>query len=62
MPKPVQSRPPVILGGSGKGLLRIAARHADIVNVVSDTGRAGYIAVANAVKLTDAAYKHAAGG
>jgi len=56
-PRPVQSPPPIVLGGSGKGLLRIAARHADVVNIVSDTGRAGYIALANAVKLTDATFR-----
>lgn len=57
VPRPVQARPPILLGGSGKGLLRIAARHADVVNIVSETGRAGYIAIANAVKLTDATFR-----
>jgi len=56
-PRPVQAKPPVVLGGGGKGLLRVAARHADVVNIVSDTGRAGYIALANAVKLTDDTYR-----
>jgi probable F420-dependent oxidoreductase len=56
-PRPVQSRPPIVLGGGGKGLLRVAARHADIVNIVSDTGRAGYIALSNAIKLTDDTYR-----
>ncbi len=56
-PRPVQARPPIMLGGSGKGLLRIAARHADAVNIVADTGRAGYIALANAVKLTDETFR-----
>ena len=57
LPRPVQARPPIQLGGSGKGLLRIAARHADAVNIVADTGRAGYIALRNAVKLTDASFR-----
>ena len=56
-PRPVQPRPPVVLGGSGKGLLRIAARHADVVNIVADTGRAGYIALANAIRLSDEAFR-----
>jgi probable F420-dependent oxidoreductase len=56
-PRPVQSKPPFVLGGGGKGLLRVAARHADVVNIVSDTGRAGYIALANAIKLTDDTYR-----
>ncbi len=55
-PKPVQSPPPVMLGGSGKGLLRIAARHADHVNVISDAGRAGTILMSEVAKLTGDAF------
>jgi probable F420-dependent oxidoreductase len=55
-PKPVQSPPPVMLGGSGKGLLRIAARHADHVNVISDAGRAGTILMSEVAKLTGEAF------
>jgi probable F420-dependent oxidoreductase len=57
VPRPVQARPPVLLGGGGKGLLRVAARHADVVNIVSDSGRAGYIAIANAIKLSDDTFR-----
>jgi len=58
VPKPVQRpHPPILLGGSGKGLLRIAARHADIVNVVADTGRAGTVDRAEVAKVTDAAFR-----
>jgi len=56
-PRPTQSKPPFVLGGGGKGLLRIAAKHADVVNIVADTGRAGYIALANAIKLTEDTYR-----
>jgi probable F420-dependent oxidoreductase len=43
-PKPKQKpQPPILLGGSGKGLLRLAARHADVVNIISEVGKAGYI-------------------
>ncbi len=57
-PTPVQKpRPPVLLGGSGKGLLRIAAREADIVNVISDSGRAGTILPSEVAKLTDEAFR-----
>ncbi|HEV7734825.1 MAG TPA: TIGR03619 family F420-dependent LLM class oxidoreductase [Candidatus Binatia bacterium] len=53
-PKPVQTpHPPILIGGGGKGLLRVAARHADIVNVIVETGRTGYIALGEVAKLTD---------
>lgn len=56
-PKPLQKpNPPILLGGSGKGLLRIAARHADIVNVISDTGRAGTVLPAEVAKVTEEAF------
>ncbi len=58
VPKPVQKpHPPVMLGGSGKGLLRIAAREADIVNVISDSGRAGTILPSEVAKLTDEGFR-----
>jgi probable F420-dependent oxidoreductase len=58
VPKPVQKpRPPIMLGGSGKGLLRIAARHADIVNIVADTGKAGTIDPREVAKVTDAGFR-----
>jgi len=38
-PRPIQQpRPPILLGGSGTGLLKIAARHADIINMIPPTG------------------------
>ena len=56
--QPVQQpHPPFLLGGSGKGLLRIAARHADAVNLISGTGRVGYIAMAEVAKFTDASFR-----
>jgi len=58
LPRPVQRpHPPFLLGGSGKGLLRIAARHADTVNIVAATGREGYIAMTEVGKLTDASFR-----
>jgi probable F420-dependent oxidoreductase len=58
VPKPVQTpHPPIMLGGSGKGLLRIAARHADHVNVIADAGRAGTILMSEVGKLTEDAFK-----
>jgi len=56
--KPVQKpHPPVLFGGSGKGLLRIAARHGDIVNVIVDIGRAGTVLPSEMAKLTEANFK-----
>jgi probable F420-dependent oxidoreductase len=57
-PKPVQQpHPPVLLGGGGRGLLRVAAKHADIVNIISDAGKAGYVSLANVVKLTNDSFR-----
>jgi probable F420-dependent oxidoreductase len=57
-PPPVQKpHPPVLLGGGGKGLLRIAARHADVVNIVADVGRVGYIKLENVRKFTDESFR-----
>jgi len=53
-PRPVQKpHPPVMLGGGGKGILRIAAREADHLNVISDAGRAGTILMSEVAKLTE---------
>jgi probable F420-dependent oxidoreductase len=38
-PRPTQkSGPPIMLGGSGTGILKMAARHADILNMIPPTG------------------------
>ena len=56
-PKTVQQpAPPILLGGGGKGLLRAAAKHADVVNIISDAGKPGYIKLENVAKLTDDAF------
>jgi probable F420-dependent oxidoreductase len=58
LPRPVQRpHPPIVLGGGGRGLLRIAARHADVLNIISDIGRDGYISVPHAAKLVDDAFR-----
>ena len=58
LPKAVQRpHPPILLGGGGKGLLRVAAKHADVLNIISDVGRAGYISMAGATKLDDDAFR-----
>jgi probable F420-dependent oxidoreductase len=54
LPRPVQRpHPPILLGGSGRGLLRLAAKHADVVNIISDVGRRGYISFAGVGQLGD---------
>jgi alkanesulfonate monooxygenase SsuD/methylene tetrahydromethanopterin reductase-like flavin-dependent oxidoreductase (luciferase family) len=58
LPRPVQRpHPPFLLGGSGRGLLRVAARHADELNIISATGQAGYISLAEVSKLTDESFR-----
>ena len=57
-PKPRQTpHPPIVLGGGGRGLLRVAARHADVVNIISEVGRDGYIKMANVAKLDPASFQ-----
>ncbi len=54
-PKPVQKPyPPILMGGSGKGLLRVAARHADVLNVFFEMGTAGH---PNIARLTNDVYR-----
>jgi alkanesulfonate monooxygenase SsuD/methylene tetrahydromethanopterin reductase-like flavin-dependent oxidoreductase (luciferase family) len=55
-PKPTR-QPPILLGGGGKGLLRVAARHADVVNIIAEVGGPGYISTVRAAALTDAAFR-----
>jgi probable F420-dependent oxidoreductase len=58
VPKPVQKpHPPVMVGGGGKGLLRIAARVADKINIGVDTGRAGTVDRDEVARTTDAAFR-----
>ena len=42
LPKPVQSRPPLLIGGGGKRMLGVAARRADIVGITANL-RAGVV-------------------
>jgi probable F420-dependent oxidoreductase len=57
-PKPVQRpHPPILVGGGGRGLLRVAGKHAATINIISEVGKAGRIEVKSVAKTTDAAYK-----
>ena len=55
-PKPVRKLP-IVLGGGGRGLLRVAAQHADVINIIADVGKAGRIEIENVAKLTDDSYR-----
>ncbi len=57
-PKPAQQpHPPILLGGGGKGLLRLAAKHAEVINIISDAGKPGYIKLDNIAKLNDDSFR-----
>ena len=54
-PKPVQKRPPILLGGSGNGLMRIAAKHADYLNLIPPAGKVGKFSTENVRRMDDEA-------
>ena len=57
-PKPLQRpHPPFMLGGNGKGIMRLAARHADIVNIAQDLGRAGTVDAQQFARFTSDAFR-----
>jgi len=56
-PKPIQKLPPIIVGGGGKGLLRVAAKHADILNIIPDAGKQGKVSIDKLKEMNDAAYQ-----
>ncbi|MBM4266242.1 MAG: LLM class flavin-dependent oxidoreductase [Deltaproteobacteria bacterium] len=58
LPRSVQKpHPPIVLGGGGKGLLRVAAKHADVLNLIADVGKQGYISMEGAAKLGDDVFR-----
>ncbi len=57
-PKPIQKpTPPFLLGGGGKGLLRIAAKHADVINIISEAGKAGHISFEYIKRMTNETFR-----
>jgi probable F420-dependent oxidoreductase len=57
-PKPVQKpHPPIIVGGSGNGLLRIAAKFADYVNIIPSVGKPGMFSLDSVKRMTDEAFR-----
>jgi probable F420-dependent oxidoreductase len=53
LPKPVQSPPPLMLGGSGNGILRRAGQWADIIHMVPANGAAGTTTLEEITKFSD---------
>lgn len=57
-PKPLQKPlPPILVGGSGKGLLRIAAKYADYVNIIPDAGKVGKISTESFKRMNDESFR-----
>ncbi len=56
-PKPIQKSPPILLGGSGKGLLRIAAKHADYLNIIPAAGKIGKFSLDALRQMNDEAFR-----
>jgi len=60
-PKPLQRpHPPILIGGSGRGALRVMAKHADIANIAVDTGKAGKLTLDGMSGVNDAVFKERA--
>ena len=57
-PKPIQQpHPPIIVGGGGKGLLRLAAKYADYVNIIPDAGKRGHISMEVVKRTNDKSFR-----
>ncbi len=57
-PKPIQKPyPPIIVGGAGRPIVRIAARHADISNITWELGRAGKFDTLYLTEFDEARFK-----
>jgi probable F420-dependent oxidoreductase len=57
-PKPLQRpHPPIIIGGSGRGALRLMAKHADVANIAVDTGKPAKLTLDGMGKINDAAFR-----
>jgi len=57
-PKPIQQpHPPILLGGGGNGLLRLAAKHADYLNIISPVGKLGRMSAGALGRMNDQAFR-----
>jgi probable F420-dependent oxidoreductase len=60
-PKPIQQpHPPIIIGGSGRGALRLMAKHADVANIAVDTGKPAKLSFDGMAKITDSVFRERA--
>jgi len=55
-----ERKPGVYFSGFSDAALDVAARHADVLNIVAETGKPGYIKITQALKLTDATFREKA--
>jgi probable F420-dependent oxidoreductase len=57
-PKPIQQpHPPILLGGGGNGLLRLAAKHADYLNIIPPVGKLGRMSAGTMRRMNDEAFR-----
>jgi alkanesulfonate monooxygenase SsuD/methylene tetrahydromethanopterin reductase-like flavin-dependent oxidoreductase (luciferase family) len=57
-PKPIQQpHPPILLGGGGNGLLRLAAKHADYLNIIPPVGKLGRMSAGTMRRMNDQAFR-----
>jgi alkanesulfonate monooxygenase SsuD/methylene tetrahydromethanopterin reductase-like flavin-dependent oxidoreductase (luciferase family) len=57
-PKPIQQpHPPILLGGGGNGLLRLAAKHADYLNIISPVGKLGRMSAESLRLMNNQAFR-----
>ncbi|MGA7762995.1 MAG: LLM class flavin-dependent oxidoreductase [Candidatus Binataceae bacterium] len=57
-PKPLQRpRPPILIGGAGRGALRLMAKHADLANIGVNTGKPATITLKEMSKVTDTVFR-----
>jgi probable F420-dependent oxidoreductase len=57
-PKPLQQpHPPILIGGGGNGLLRVAAKYADYLNIISPVGKLGRMSADGLRRMNDQAFR-----
>ena len=57
-PKPLQQpHPRILIGGAGRGALRLMAKHADVANIAVNTGKPATLTLKDMSKVTDAVFR-----